>query len=111
MKLEILFGNRTTERIFLHLFHYSETHARGIARDYSSVVSPFLRQLNRLENAGVLVSHTVGKTRLYQFNPKSAYTTPLKKVIEIAYENITLNEREKLFHERRRPRRKGKPVL
>ena len=111
MSLEILFGNRTTERIFLHLFHYGEIHARGIAGDYASAVSPFLRQLNRLEDAGILVSREVGRSRLYEFNPKSAYTSPLKKLIEINYEAIPLSERQKIFQKRRRPRRKGKPVL
>lgn len=111
MVLETLFGNRTSERILLHVFHYGEIHARGIARDYGSVVSPFIRQLNKLEDAGLLVSREVGRTRIYQFNPKSAYVTPLKKLIEIAYEDIPLSEREKIFRARRRPRRKGKPVL
>ena len=111
MELETLFGNRTTERILLHLLHYGEIYARGIARDYDSVISPFLRQLGRLEDAGILVSREVGRTRLYQFNPKSAYVKPLKELVEIAYENIPLSEREKIFHARRRPRRKGKPVL
>jgi predicted transcriptional regulator len=111
MELETLFGNRTTERILLHLNHYGEIYARGIARDYASAVTPFLRQLDRLENAGVLVSREAGRTRLYQFNPKSPYTSPLKKLVEIAYESIPLGEREKIFRARRRPRRKGKPVL
>ena len=111
MVLEMLFGNRTTERILLHLFHYGEIHARGIAGDYGSVVSPFIRQFNRLENAGILVSREVGRTRLYEYNPKSAYVGPLKKLVEIAYEAIPLFERQKIFQQRRRPRRKGKPVL
>jgi hypothetical protein len=111
MQLETLFGNQTTERILLHLFHYGEIHARGIASDFRSSSTPFLRQFNRLENAGILVSRAVGRTRLYQFNPKSPFTTPLKKMIEIIYESIPLREREQIFHTRRRPRRKGKPVL
>lgn len=111
MQLDTLFGNRSTERILLHLFHYGEIHARGIANDYGSSVTPFILQLNKLENAGILVSRVAGRTRLYQLNPKSPYTTPLKKIIEITYENISLDERQKIFRERRRPRRKGKPVL
>ncbi len=111
MALETIFGNRTTERIFLHLFHYNEIHVRGIAADYNSTATPFLRQLNRLENVGILVSREVGRTRLYRFNPKSPYVTPLKKLVEILYESIPLQERERIFHTRRRPRRKGKPVL
>jgi hypothetical protein len=79
-----------------------EIHARGIARDYDSVVSPFIRQLGKLEDARILVSREVGRTRLYQFNPKSAYVTPLKKLVEIAYENIPLGERVNPFYEKAR---------
>jgi hypothetical protein len=108
--LDEIFGNRTVERIYLHLFHYGEIHARGLANDYRTSVAPFIRQLNRLEDAGVLVSRTVGRSRLYQFNPKSPFASPIKKVVEIAYESIPLSERELRFQTRRRPRRKGKPV-
>lgn len=111
MALDPLFGSTTTKRILLHLFHYGEIHANGIAKDYKKSVTPFARQLNRLEDAGILVSKMAGRTRLYQLNPKSAYTNALRKLVEIAYETIPLSEREKLFHERRRPRKKGKPVL
>lgn len=111
MQLEALFGNRTTERVLLHLFHYGEIYARAVANDYNSSVTPFVRQLNRLEDAGILISRTAGRTRLYQFNPKSALTTPLRKMVEIIYESIPLEEREIIFRVRRRPRRKGKPVL
>lgn len=109
--LDEIFGNRTVKRIYLHLFHYGEIHARGLANDYQASVTPFLNQLNRLESAGILVSKEVGRSRIYQFNPKSPFTKPIKQIIEIVYENIPLEEREKTFQTRRRPRRKGKPVL
>ena len=111
MALDQLFGSVTTKRILLHLFHYGEIHAGGIAKDFRSAVTPFLRKLNQLEADGLLVSRTVGRARLYQMNPKSAYTKALRNLVEIAYETMPLTEREKVFHERRRPRRKGKPVL
>ena len=85
MQLETLFGNRTTERILLHLFHYSEIHARGIARDYDSAVSPFLRQLGRLESTGVLASREVGRTRLINSTLKPLCHSA-QKLVEIAYE-------------------------
>ncbi len=110
MALDQLFGSTTTKRILLHLFHYGEVHANGIATDYKSAVTPFTRKLDQLENSGILVSKLIGRTRLYQLNPKSAFTNPLRKVIEVEYETMPLTEREKIFHERRRPRRKGKPV-
>ena len=111
MALDQLFGSVTTKRILLHLFHYGEIHAGGIAQDFNSSVTPFARKLNSLEEEGILVSRLVGRTRLYQLNPKSAYTNALRKLVEVAYETMPLTEREKVFHVRRRPRKKGKPVL
>ncbi|OFZ81806.1 MAG: hypothetical protein A2583_11065 [Bdellovibrionales bacterium RIFOXYD1_FULL_53_11] len=103
-------GVRLSNLNIVHLFHYGQIHARGLAGDYDSSVDPFLRQLNRLEAAGILVSKTAGRTRLYQFNPKSPFVIPIRKIIEIVYESIPISEREKIFRTRRRPRRKGKPV-
>jgi len=81
------------------------------ANDYKTSADPFLKQLNRLENAGILVSRTVGRTRLYPFNPKSPFVTPIRRIVEIVYDSMPLPEKELVFQTRRRPRRKGKPVL
>jgi hypothetical protein len=108
--LEGIFGNKTAEKILLHLFHYGESHASGIARDFNIALNPVVNQLNRFELSGVLISKEVGRSRIYSFNPKSPLTKPLKGLVEVAYESIPLSERQKLFQTRRRPRRKGKPV-
>jgi hypothetical protein len=109
--LEDIFGNRTAERVLLHVFHYGEIHASAIANDYGSALNPIKGQLDRFERAGILVSKEVGRTRVYSFNPKSVLVKPVKELIGIVYESIPLREREKIFDVRRRPRRKGKPVL
>jgi hypothetical protein len=109
--LEGIFGNKTAERVLLHIFHYGEIHASAIANDYKIALNPVKLQLHRFENAGVLVSKEVGRSRNYRFNPKSPLVTPLKELLKISYETIPLNERELIFGVRRRPRRKGKPVL
>ena len=109
--LEGIFGNKTAEKVLLHIFHYGESHASGIAKDFSVAVNPVLQQLNRFEEAGVLVSKESGRSRVYSFNPKSPYNKPIQEIIEKAYDSISLEERQKLFETRRRPRRKGKPVL
>ena len=108
--LEGIFGNKTAEKALLHIFHYGESHASGIAKDFNMSLNPIIQQLNRFELAGVLVSKEAGRSRIYSFNPKSVFCRPLKEMIEIAYESISLNERQKIFKTRRRPRRKGKPV-
>lgn len=108
--LEGVFGNKTAEKVLLHIFHYGESHASAIAKDFSMAVNPVVQQLNRFELAGVLVSKEVGRSRMYSFNPKSPFSKPIKEIIELAYEAIPLSERQKIFESRRRPRRKGKPV-
>jgi len=109
--LESLFGNRTAERVLLHIFHYGEIHAAAIASDYGTVVNPIRQQLERFENGGILVSKEMGRTRVYGFNPKSPFVKPVKEILKIAYESIPLAERTKIFGSRRRPRAKGKPVI
>lgn len=107
---EIL-GGRVVSALMLQLYHYNEGYAAGIAADTGFALSAVQRQLQRLENAGILISRTAGKTRLYSINPKSAYATPVKNLIKVAYDTLSLKEREQRFPTRRRPRRPGKPVL
>lgn len=109
--LEGIFGNRTAERVLLHIFHYGEIHASAIAQDYQVALDPIKKQLERFENAGILSAKQVGRSRIYGFNPKSPFLSPIKGLLKIAYESIPLHERQMLFANRRRPRRKGKPVL
>ena len=109
--LDGILGNKTAEQVLLSLFHYGELHASGIAEGTKGSLTPIINQLERFENAGVLISKQVGRSRVYSFNSKSPFTKPLKKILEIAYENIPLKERQKLFSKRFRPRRKGKEVI
>ena len=109
--LEGVFGNRTAEKVLLHVFHYGQIHASAIAQDLDSALNPIKGQLDRFEQAGVLVSREMGRSRVYSFNPKCPFTAPIRELIRIVYESIPLKEREQLFATRRRPRRKGKPVL
>jgi hypothetical protein len=109
--LQGIFGNQTAEKVLLHVYHYGQIHASAIASDYGVALNPIKRQLERFELAGVLASKEVGRSRLYFFNPKSALQGPVRELIRIVYESIPLKEREQIFQVRRRPRRKGKPVL
>jgi hypothetical protein len=109
--LEGIFGNRTAERVLLHVLHYGEIHASAVAKDYQMALNPIKGQLDRFEKAGVLASKTLGRTRVYSFNLKSPLTLPVKNLIQLLYDSIPLKERERIFGARRRPRRKGKPVL
>lgn len=109
--LEGIFGNQTTEKILLSLVHYNEIYVASVAKDFQTAENPIRNQLDRLEQTGVIHSKLVGRTRVYSFNPKNPYTTHIRAIGMTLYEGIPLQEREKIFKTRRRPRRKGKPVL
>ena len=109
--LEGIFGNKTAERVLLHIYHYGEAHGSAIAKDYGIALNPIKGQLDRFEQAGILASKEIGRSRLYFFNPKSPLLAPIRDLLKIVYDSIPLKEKEILFSTRRRPRKKGKPVL
>lgn len=109
--LEKLFGTQTAGFVLLHLYHYGEVYARGLARDLNISLSAVQKQLQKFEDAGVLASKLMGRTRIYSFNQKSPLTKPLMELIDVIYSSMSLSDKEHLFKTRQRPRRPGKPVL
>lgn len=107
--LEALLGS-TAAKLVLYLLHHGEAYATGAAKDLGIAQSAVQRQLEKLEDAGFVVSRLAGRTRLYNFNPKSPAAGRLADLGKVFYEGMTLAERERLFPTRRRPRRRGKPV-
>lgn len=109
--LEKILGSETAMKIMLHLIHYGEIYPSAVARDYQISLSAVQKQFARFEEAGILVSKLVGKTRVYFFNKKSPATKPFIDLIKIYYDGLSLEDKEKIFSTRRRPRRPGKPVI
>lgn len=109
--LEKILGSDTAMKIMLHLIHYGEIYPSAVAKDYRISLSAVQKQFERFEEAGVLVSKLVGKTRVYFFNRKSPVTKPFMDLVKVYYESLSLEDKENIFAERRRPRRPGKPVL
>ncbi|MCO4754938.1 MAG: winged helix-turn-helix transcriptional regulator [Bacteriovoracaceae bacterium] len=109
--LEKIFGNKTLSIILLNLYHYGEVYAALIEKNTGTGSRAILNQLSKMEEAGVFVSRTRGRTRLYTFNPKSPFVKPINNIIEIVYSNMTIKQKEQMFNERQRPRAKGKEVI
>lgn len=108
--LEGLFGNATAEKVLLYLEQYGEGYATAIAGNFGGVsISMALRQLERFENAGLLVSFAKGKTRLFTWNPRYAFLDEVRQLLKKALRSLPEDERRRFFTERRRPRRTGKP--
>lgn len=108
--LESLFGSINAERVLMFLFAREKGYAREMSRFYDTGFSPIYKQLERLEFGGVLVSHKIGKTREFVFNPRYPFLKELKSLLDKALSFYPEAERENLVMNRRRPRRSGKKL-
>ena len=110
MILSGLTGNETASKVLLYLESYGSGYPRAISEAFKIAISQVQRQLERLEREGILVSRLIGKTRLYEWNPRCFYLEDLKKILSKSLERLPESVKEKYFRQRLRPRRKGKPL-
>lgn len=108
--LASLFGTENSERVLIFLLARNEGYAREIAQLFDTNLYPIQRQLDKLEAGGVLVSRTAGRTRLYQFNPRYPFLNELKQLLQKALSFYPEEVREGLIMNRRRPRKRDKPL-
>jgi predicted ArsR family transcriptional regulator len=105
-----LFGTENSERVLIFLLARNEGYAREIAQLFDTNLYSIQRQLDKLEAGGVLVSRTAGRTRLYQFNPRYPFLNELKQLLQKALSFYPDDVRESLVMNRRRPRKRDKPL-
>jgi hypothetical protein len=108
--LESILGSANAERVLVFLTARGEGYARQIARFFGSDPDSTQKQLVKFEAAGVLVKKEVGRTILYEFNPRYTFLPELKALLEKALGFYPEDEQERLLMNRRRPRRRGKPL-
>ena len=108
--LEPVFGNVTIEKILFALEVYGQAYPAGLAKLFVIPVNGVQQQLKRLEDGSVVVSLIIGRTRLYQFNPRYTFLKELKALIQKALQYLPEKEIQKYYVKRTRPRRKGKPL-
>jgi len=107
--LEPLFGSTNSERVLMFILSRDEGYTREIARFFKADPDSIHKQLVRLETGGVLVGKSIGRTRMYSFNPRYPFLKPLKALLQNAMAFYVPKERERLLMNKRRPRRHGKP--
>lgn len=106
--LEKLFGSKTAERVLMYLFVYGEGYPTEISGVFSLPVSMVQKQLQKFEEAGILVSRLRGKVRIYAWNPRCPYLEELKKLLDKNYEYLPEPIRDHYYRGRTRPRRADK---
>lgn len=108
--IESIVGSIDCERVLVFLNARKEGYAREIATFFNSSLAPIHKQLDKLDASGVLASRTTGRTRIYTFNPRFPMLAELSALLEktIAFYDDDLQQR--LLPNRRRPRRRGKPL-
>lgn len=108
--LEPILGSRSSEQVFIFLIAREKGYATEIARFFDVDLYAIQNQLERLENSDVLVSKKVGRTRVYEFNPRYPFLSELKALLEKALSYYPEDIQERLLMNRRRPRKKDKPL-
>lgn len=108
--LEALFGNVTAERVLLYLQNYDEAYPSEVAQTFEIPVSMVQKQMQRLEEAGVLASQLKGRIRIYRWNPRYPFRNELQALLQKALEAMSEDETRKYFRKRSRPRKAGKPL-
>jgi hypothetical protein len=108
--LKPILGSQNAERVLMFLQAREEGYPTDIARFYDTDVFGIQKQLERLESEGVLVSRMAGRTRLYSFNPRYPFLKELRSILEKALSFYDPKVRDALLMNRRRPRRRGKPL-
>lgn len=108
--LESILGSRSSEQVFIFLIAREKGYATEIANFFDVNLYAIQNQLERLENSDVLVSKKVGRTRVYEFNPRYPFLSELKSLLEKALSFYPEEIQERLLMNRRRPRKKDKPL-
>jgi hypothetical protein len=108
--LHPILGSENIERVLVFIFTRNEGYATEIAHFFETNLYGIQNQLDKLETGGVVVSHLAGRTRLYTFNPRYPFLKELKSLLDKALSFYPVDVREKLLMNRRRPRRRGKPL-
>ncbi|MBO6598011.1 MAG: helix-turn-helix transcriptional regulator, partial [Pseudomonadales bacterium] len=108
--LEAIFGNRTAASVLLYIENYESGYAKRIADTFEMPVSVVQDQLRKLESAGVLISRTMGRTRVFEFNPRNPSVRNLRIFLKGELSGLPESETKRYFRQRQRPRRTGKPI-
>ena len=108
--LSELFGSQTTVKCLIYLAAQGEGYPLEIAKTFKISNTQVNRTLNKLEQADILVGREMGRARVYSLNTAWFLTKELKTLLDKVILNMPLEDQEKYFMKRKRPRKKNKAI-
>ena len=109
--LKVLLGSKDKELVLQYLLSKNEGYASKIGRFYNIKPSQISKQLEALDEGGVLVSFQIGRSRLYKFNPRYYFLPELKSLLKKALDAYPDELQDLLMFNRTTPRKKSKPYI
>lgn len=110
--LDLLFGSKVKEQTLQYILSRGKAYSQEIADFWDNKSRTAVqKQLDALEKDGILVSFKYGKMRLYEFKPSYPLLPELIAMLEKARTFYKPEIKEALIMNRKRPRRKGKPII
>lgn len=103
------FGSWTRTRVLLALSLTGESYARELSRLLRAPLSGIQKALQSLEADGLVAGRSVGRTRVFQLEPRYFARDALRQFLRRLCEPETALQRD-VAALRRRPRRTGKPL-
>ena len=108
--LNELFGSQTTEKCLLFIAALGESYALEVANTFKISKTQVTRTLSKLEQADILLGQQKGRTRIYSLNRSWLLAKELNALLQKALSNMPLDQQEKYFMKRMRPRKKNKSL-
>jgi DNA-binding transcriptional ArsR family regulator len=103
------FGSQTRTRVLIVLGSIESSYPRELARILGSAINGVQSALRSLERDGLVVGRSVGRTRVFQLNPRYFAAQAVRALVaKLAIVDTDLGER--IASLRRRPRRTAKPL-
>lgn len=104
--LEPIVGSASSEKVLMFILARREGYAREIARFFSTDLDPIQKQLAKHETGGILMSRSVGRTRLFSFNPRYPMIDELRALLQKTLQYYPDDLRGRLLINPRLPRRR-----
>lgn len=108
--IEAITSSTNAERVLLFITARESGYAGEIAKAFSTNISPIQKQLDRMERDGLLINEKVGRTRVYSYNPRYPFVPEVRALMNKVLELYPDGMKEELLYNRRRPRKKDKPL-